>query len=161
MLQINCGIAKNVRENLAFLLCCNWKNYTPKPIISSESPVTKWGVYPIVVISDYQLIKKVFKPPDLQGRPQFMSLRIMQQYNNTGLIISSGEVWAERRRFILHHLRNLGMGKTALEGSIQDEAALLVDYLEKNCTGKPSIMDKAINRAVVNVIWQMLATIGT
>ncbi|KAF2368468.1 Cytochrome P450 [Trinorchestia longiramus] len=119
---------------------------------------TKWGVHPIVVISDYQLIKKAFKHPDLQGRPQFISLRIMQQYNNTGLIVSTGEVWAESRRFVLHHLRNLGMGKTVLEGSIQDEAALLVDYLEKNCTGKPSVMDLAINAAVVNVIWQMLAS---
>ncbi|KAF2368467.1 Cytochrome P450 [Trinorchestia longiramus] len=119
---------------------------------------TKWGVHPIVVISDYQLIKKALQHPDLQGRPRFLSLQMTQQYNNTGIIVNSGRVWSENRRFVLQHLRNLGMGKTVLEGSIQDEAALLVDYLEKNCTGKPSVMDLAINAAVVNVIWQMLAS---
>ncbi|KAA0195471.1 Cytochrome P450 CYP3213A9, partial [Hyalella azteca] len=71
---------------------------------------------------------------------------------------SHGSVWAENRRFMLRHLRDLGMGKTALEGSIQQEAEMLVDHLDKTCVGKPAVMDHFINCAVVNVIWQMLAS---
>ncbi|XP_018027005.1 cytochrome P450 2L1-like isoform X3 [Hyalella azteca] len=76
----------------------------------------------------------------------------------TCVIGSHGSVWTENRRFMLRHLRDLGMGKTALEDSIQQEAEMLVDHLDKTCVGKPAVMDVFFNCAVVNIIWQMLAS---
>lgn len=59
---------------------------------------------------------------------------------------------------MLRNLRDLGMGRTHLENSIHDEAKMLVEYLEKNSIDKPTEMDWGINIAVLNVIWQMLAS---
>ncbi|KAA0184151.1 Cytochrome P450 CYP3213A7 [Hyalella azteca] len=119
---------------------------------------TKWGSHRIVVVTDYNLIKKAFNHPDIQGRPGFFSLELLNNCKNAGVIHSHGSVWTENRRFLLRHLRDLGMGKTALEGSIQQEAEMLVDHLDKNCVGKPAAMNHSINCAVLNVIWQMLAS---
>ncbi|KAA0201639.1 Cytochrome P450 CYP3213A2 [Hyalella azteca] len=119
---------------------------------------TKWGSHRIVVVTDYHLIKKAFNHPDIQGRPAFFSFALFSHFKNAGLVSSHGSVWSENRRFMLRHLRDLGMGKTALEGSIQQEAEMLVDHLDKTCVGKPAVMDHSINCAVVNVIWQMLAS---
>ncbi|KAA0184887.1 Cytochrome P450 CYP3213A, partial [Hyalella azteca] len=119
---------------------------------------TKWGSHRIVVVTDYNLIKKAFNHPDIQGRPAFVSFDTLCHFRNIGIINSHGSVWAENRRFMLRHLRDLGMGKTALEGSIQQEAEMLVDHLDKTCVGKPAVMDLFLNCAVFNVIWQMLAS---
>ncbi|XP_047740366.1 cytochrome P450 2L1-like [Hyalella azteca] len=119
---------------------------------------TKWGSHRIVVVTDYNLIKKAFNHPDIQGRPAFFSFDMFIYFKNAGIVRSHGSVWTENRRFMLRHLRDLGMGKTALEGSIQQEAEMLVDHLDKTCVGKPAVMDHSINCAVVNVIWQMLAS---
>ena len=59
---------------------------------------------------------------------------------------------------MLRNLKDLGMGKTSLEDSIQDEAASLVKYLEKLDLEQPVELDWSINVSVLNVIWQMLAS---
>ena len=60
---------------------------------------------------------------------------------------------------MLRHLKEyLGVSKTSLEVSIQDEAATLVKYLEKMDLRKPVAIDWSINVSVLNVIWQILAS---
>ena len=46
-----------------------------------------------------------------------------------GIATSDGERWLQNRRFVLHKLRDLGMGKTYLEVAIQSEANHLVEEL--------------------------------
>lgn len=48
------------------------------------------------------------------------------------------------------------MGKTYLEEAIHREAAALVDDLKKN--SGTNIFPKSINVAVLNVVWQMVAS---
>uniref|UniRef100_A0A2P2I3B0 Cytochrome P450 2L1-like n=1 Tax=Hirondellea gigas TaxID=1518452 RepID=A0A2P2I3B0_9CRUS len=119
---------------------------------------TKWGSIPIVVLADYQLIKKAFNHPDFQGRPNLFSFQLYSYFRNYGVGNSVGKVWADNRRFLLRHLRTLGMGKTHAEDSIQYEAKMLVEYLEEHNLDKPSEMDWSLNVAVLNVIWQMMAS---
>ena len=76
---------------------------------------------------------------------------------SSGVIFANDSVWKDNRRFLLHNLRNLGMGKTRLEDSIMEEVEMLTKYLEKNCLNKETELDWSINVAVLNVIWQMLA----
>ena len=78
--------------------------------------------------------------------------------NFSGILFTDGNPWATNRRFALRHLKDLGMGKTRLEASIQDEAAMLVKYLETHNTDGPSEIGLGFSVSVVNVIWQLMAS---
>nr|XP_045615912.1 cytochrome P450 2L1-like isoform X2 [Procambarus clarkii] len=74
-----------------------------------------------------------------------------------GVIMTNGERWQNARNFLLRNLKDLGMGKTYLEDAILQEANMLVEDL-KTYTGAPTPFPKSINIAVLNVVWQMVAS---
>nr|XP_045615910.1 cytochrome P450 2L1-like isoform X2 [Procambarus clarkii] len=74
-----------------------------------------------------------------------------------GVIMTNGERWQNARRFLLRNLRDLGMGKTYLEDAIQQEANMLVEEMKKD-TGVSTPFPQPINIAVLNVVWQMVAS---
>ncbi len=53
-----------------------------------------------------------------------------------GLIFSDGVLWRDNRRFTLHHLRDLGFGKGAMEVIIDEEVKEFIAYLKKS-DGEP------------------------
>lgn len=71
---------------------------------------------------------------------------------------ANGKAWLTSRRFAIQHLKDLGMGKSRLEASIQNEAAMLVKHLETVNTSGPSEIGFGVNVAVANVIWQLVAS---
>ena len=73
-----------------------------------------------------------------------------------GIATSDGERWRQNRRFVLHKLRDLGMGKTYLEVAIQSEANRLVEELKVHARGKPIDPSATIVRIVNNVISQLV-----
>lgn len=79
-------------------------------------------------------------------------------YSNAGVVNATDAVWKDNRRFLMHNLRNLGMGRSRLECSIIDEVEMMVKYFEENSLDKPTEIDLNVNVAVLNVIWQMLAS---
>jgi len=119
---------------------------------------TKWGKYVVVMLTDPASIKKAFEIQELQGRPRYALFPIYRLEHNLGILFSDGDRWKTNRRFTLHNLRDLGMGKSILESSIVYEVEQLVEHLEQNVAGKPAPLDWAVNIAVLNVIWQMIAS---
>ena len=73
-----------------------------------------------------------------------------------GLVSANGLQWVHDRRFVLRHLRDLGMGKTYIENAIQDEAKALVEDL-KSLNEKPSTYPDSLRTAVLNIIWQLVS----
>lgn len=76
---------------------------------------------------------------------------------SSGLLNSNGLHWVHDRRFVMRNLRDLGMGKTYLEQAILIEAQELVDEI-KSLGESPMQLPRAIKTAVLNVIWQMVAS---
>ncbi|XP_042870721.1 cytochrome P450 2L1-like isoform X2 [Penaeus japonicus] len=109
-----------------------------------------------IFFCDYKTIKAAFAKPEFADRPDLYSLTVFNRFTETGIIISSGLIWQNNRRFTLRHLRDLGMGKTRLEEAIQHEAVCLVEDFARH-TGRPGPLPWSINVAVLNVIWQMVA----
>ncbi|XP_042208886.1 cytochrome P450 2L1-like [Homarus americanus] len=116
----------------------------------------KMGKHMAVILSDFQLIKTAFNKPELQGRPDFFTLKIFTNFKNAGIISSVGDVWQQNRRFALQHLKYFGMGKSKLESSVQREALNLLNDLEAS-VGIPTELTWNINMAILNVTWQLAA----
>ena len=49
-----------------------------------------------------------------------------------GIVFSSGEPWANARRFALRHLKDFGMGKSIMEYHIKEETKALVKEFEQH-----------------------------
>ncbi|XP_042870717.1 cytochrome P450 2L1-like [Penaeus japonicus] len=111
-----------------------------------------------IFLCDYKTIKAAFAKPEFSDRPDFFSFDCFNEFTKTGVINTNGLLWQNNRRFTLRHLRDLGMGKTRLEEAIQHEAVCLVEDFARH-TGRPGPLPWSINVAVVNVIWQMVASI--
>ncbi|RXG59090.1 cytochrome P450 2L1 [Armadillidium vulgare] len=79
----------------------------------------------------------------------------MEKYS--GLIATNGTHWHDVRRFTLRHLRDLGMGKSKMVSAVQFEASELVESMKKDA-GKSKPLTTDIKIAVINVLWQMVAS---
>lgn len=74
-----------------------------------------------------------------------------------GVVMSNGQRWQNARRFLLRHLRDLGMGKSRLDGAILHEAQQLVEDFRRE-EGKAAPLPDSLNIAVLNIIWQLVAS---
>jgi hypothetical protein len=75
----------------------------------------------------------------------------MQLFHIVGFGVSSGSQWKEQRRFALHHLRNLGFGKSSMEEKIIDEINYLTKEIDET-DGNAVDVRKYYSRSVLNNI---------
>ncbi|XP_036035286.1 cytochrome P450 2J3-like [Onychomys torridus] len=110
-----------------------------------------FGNIPSVVITGMPLIKEVLTHMEhnFLKRPM-MPLR-ERVFNNTGLLMSSGQTWKEQRRFALMTLKNFGLGKKSLEQRIKEEALHLVDAIGEE-EAQPFDPNFKITNGVSNII---------
>ncbi|XP_063877135.1 cytochrome P450 2L1-like isoform X1 [Scylla paramamosain] len=110
----------------------------------------------LVFLCNQHLIKLALSKQEFINRPDFSTFLTYSQGSFQGVIFGNGANWQIHRRFVLRHLRNLGMGKNKVEHDIQEEAMLLVQDF-KNHTDKDETLPVSIGLAVFNVIWKLVA----
>ncbi|XP_055353872.1 cytochrome P450 2C15-like [Paramacrobiotus metropolitanus] len=106
------------------------------------------GHRPNVMVSDYELIKKLTNDEKFTGRPRGMQ---DIHFRRKGLLFTEGELWKEQRRFALTTLRDFGMGKTWLQDLIIEEAQELINDLEA-VRERPVNPNNYLTPSVANVI---------
>ncbi|XP_053917578.1 cytochrome P450 2K1 [Cuculus canorus] len=113
------------------------------------------GLRNIVVISGYETVKEalVNQAEAFAGRPKIPIFEDLTKGN--GVVFAHGENWKLMRRFTLTTLRDLGMGKRAIEDRIVEEYGYLADTIASQ-EGKPFDASKIINAAVANIIVSIL-----
>ncbi|XP_071964193.1 cytochrome P450 2U1-like [Antedon mediterranea] len=117
----------------------------------------KLGVFPVVVLSDYESIKEAFvKSGDkFSDRPKIL---IFEGFNKgrgvIGACHENGQ--KEQRRFAMSVLRGFGMGKTSFEEKINKEIDIYMDHIKK--TYRNNAFDPAhiTNTSVSNVLTSVL-----
>ncbi|XP_071527929.1 cytochrome P450 2J4-like [Panulirus ornatus] len=116
----------------------------------------------LVLVSGLPMLKEVFSQKVSAGRPEmlFSTTRNVllsegRDVTNIGVVGSWGRAWQDQRRFVLHHLRNLGFGKSTYEPIMMQEIMELLEYFAKE-EGRPIAMKNTFNRTVVNVLWWMV-----
>ncbi|ETN70073.1 hypothetical protein NECAME_01021 [Necator americanus] len=80
---------------------------------------TLWLPYPTVVIGEHEALKRtVIKEGDMYaGRPEIYVMQLLVQ-GNYGLTFEENGWYRSQRRFTLHTLRNLGVGKDTIKDTI-------------------------------------------
>ncbi|KAF2360369.1 Cytochrome P450 [Trinorchestia longiramus] len=116
----------------------------------------KIGVRTLVIMCDFQTIKKVFNDVDASDRPDLYSLMIFSNYKRLGLFNVNGEIWHVGRRFTIRHLRDMGMGRSDIESSIAFEAQSLVENFSKH-TDVPIKIPMSLSVSILNIIWKITA----
>ncbi|CAL8077563.1 unnamed protein product [Orchesella dallaii] len=112
------------------------------------------GKYRVIVLNDHNVIRDAYKEDAFSGRPDLKMLEVRNGGIKRGLVCSQGRVWMEQRKFTLRHLKDLGLGKHAMEGLIREELNELVDGIRKQ-TGTPVNLLTRLQLAVLNALWKI------
>ena len=117
-----------------------------------------------VLLSDYHMIKEMFKMKEFALRPPFVpsnearvgyNLPNVPKGGSLGIILSNGEIWQEQRRFVAKNLREMGFGKTSMENSIGIEVQKLTKYF-KSLQGTPFDPVCKMNVSILNALWVLM-----
>ncbi|XP_042337574.1 cytochrome P450 2J6-like [Plectropomus leopardus] len=105
----------------------------------------------LVVVNGYEALKEalVNQKDSLVDRPGLPL--IMDMYHGLGLLLSSGNLWKQQRRFALSTLRNFGLGKKSAEQIILDEFTFCAEDF-KRYKGKPFDPHLTVNKCASNII---------
>ncbi|CAL1272927.1 unnamed protein product [Larinioides sclopetarius] len=90
----------------------------------------KLGSQDIVVLHGADVIKEALNKSELLGRPRNSAL---DRYNASSAFFSSNfKLWKEQRRFVVHSMKDLGLGKTKIEEDVMDEIKHFKDVLRSH-----------------------------
>ncbi|XP_037072334.1 methyl farnesoate epoxidase-like [Pollicipes pollicipes] len=110
---------------------------------------------PSVHIADFDLAKEVFNKRESTGRPKIDIARIRTHGKLRGVLLNEGPSWLAQRRFALHHLRDLGLGRTSLEVIVQREIDTMVTRID-TLGSQPLKVNGLFNVHIVNVLWEIV-----
>ena len=109
------------------------------------------GRRPMLVLSDFNTVKKVFADEALTGRDHSSEILKGTVLDNLGLVFSDGDLWKTHRHFALTTLSDLGVGKNWLEDKIIVEVEGICDVL-RSANRKPIDPKVQLTNSVSNVI---------
>ncbi|CAJ0604351.1 unnamed protein product [Cylicocyclus nassatus] len=99
---------------------------------------TFWsGPIPTVHIADYTIAKEEMIGKGANYADRYTPLE------GRGTVFSSGDFWADHRRFTIRTLRNFGLGSNVLEDRILDEFRYHFNKLEKSMVDGRAVIDAA------------------
>lgn len=117
----------------------------------------KLGNQKVVVISTYDLVKKVILRDEFNGRPDGFFFRVRAFGKRKGLLFTDGTTWSQCRRFTMRHLRTFGIGQSAMKKQLVVETQELIDHLQKMSERGVVLMQTVFDVAVLNSLWFMIA----
>ncbi|XP_022915813.2 methyl farnesoate epoxidase-like [Onthophagus taurus] len=117
----------------------------------------KMGRDLVVGVSGVEAIEEIMIREEFSGRPDGLFFRMRTFGQRLGLVFSDGPLWQTQRKFVLHHLKSLGLGRKEMELGIIEETKVFVEFL-KNKNGNPMPMQHVFDVAVLNVLWFMTSS---
>ena len=129
------------------------------------------GTTPIVLVSDYKILKEICKLDALSYRPSISPLHYFREgwetmqssdENNNGrapgVIFSNGTYWKEQRKFLSKNLKEFGFGKSSIETLLDEEVLKFCQHLKRQSNGESvSIsMLQPLKLVIISILWTIL-----
>jgi cytochrome P450 family 2 subfamily J len=104
----------------------------------------------VIVIHGVEAIKEALSRPEFLGRPK---LGVLKLFNKDSAFFFGGDIhkWKEQRRFVVHSMKDLGLGRTQIEGEISDEIRHFLDKLRLH-NGAPLDLKEPLSPSMSNNI---------
>ncbi|CAG7835656.1 unnamed protein product [Allacma fusca] len=121
-------------------------------------PLFRTFIRPCILISDYQLVKGIFKTSACFARPNngFTIYYFDDEVRGLGLHHDEAK-WSEIRQFTFRKLQEHGTGKNAFDAISADEASLLITQISENYSNKAVPIDDLFSIPMMNVIWRVIS----
>lgn len=110
------------------------------------------GQHHVFQISGYELMKELSVHPDFQLRPR--ATLFAKANKNLGLISSEGELWKHQRRFVLHSLKDSGMGRLGMQEKIGDELSHVIKII-RDSNSCPITIHELLEKATANILFSL------
>jgi len=115
----------------------------------------RFTTYSAICIHGTELIQEAFNEPGFMGKGNNSETKRLVSGDTNGILRSTGETWAEQRRFALRHLRDFGFGKSSMEEIVMGEVREICDWL-KRAEGNPVSLGHRFSLATYNSLWRIL-----
>ncbi|KAJ1523850.1 hypothetical protein ONE63_010406 [Megalurothrips usitatus] len=113
------------------------------------------GGQDMVMVCGGEEVIAILNHEHCQLRPDVFLARERAFGKRLGISLADGPHWTEQRRFTLRELRDLGLGKSKLEGVILDEANATIRAMVAD--GPKLEPNFLFNAPVLNVLWWMVS----
>ncbi|KAI6224827.1 (pine wood nematode) hypothetical protein [Aphelenchoides besseyi] len=91
---------------------------------------TLWfGLLDTVIIGDYDIAVEVFKNSNASDRGNNRYFNQLCRDGNYGIVLTSGDLWKEQRKFAMQVLKRFGMGTNVMQERVLNEVADIVNCL--------------------------------
>ncbi|KAG8197779.1 hypothetical protein JTE90_006480 [Oedothorax gibbosus] len=109
----------------------------------------KMGSQTVVCLHGVEAIKEALARSDFLGRPHSGPLKLFNE--NSAFFRDDVHKWREQRRFVVQSMKDLGLGKTQIEGEIMDEIHHFLDKLRVH-NGAPIDLKEPLSPSMSNNI---------
>ncbi|XP_072042966.1 cytochrome P450 2J5-like [Amphiura filiformis] len=109
----------------------------------------------VVVVNEFQAIKKVLDSPYVNARPQIRNLGLQYLGSHNGLVLGSGDIWSQQRKFTQTAFRSFGIGLKSFEEKIALESRALITEIAR-LKGDVFESQPVLVNAVSNVICSVI-----
>lgn len=108
----------------------------------------------VVILNDGDDIREAFSKKELLARPPNSPFHLFGKLE-TPFFSPNLRMWQEQRRFVVQTMKDLGLGKSKIEGHIQDEIQHFLKLLEES-KGKPMNLIKPLTPSMSNNICSLV-----
>ncbi|KAE8738123.1 Cytochrome P450 CYP305 [Frankliniella occidentalis] len=143
--------------SMPFFPAEHWHLYADKHWLSKYGPLVglTTGRDTMLIVCGAQEVLDVLAHEDCQGRADLFFTTERSFGKKLGIMFSDGPYWTEQRRFALRELRDLGMGKSVMEGVVLDEVDATLEAVARD---GPAVQPNMLFHApVLNVLWWLVS----
>jgi len=111
-----------------------------------------------LVVNGYEAAKEMWGNDHFAARPELFQIKYVFSGQVRGIFNTNGDLWKEQRRFTIRNLRDIGFGKSSMEGLVHEEIQETMTRLQSSVQeGSSTVhMNGRFTISTTNIIWGII-----